>query len=524
MDGFLKFWNVAQPSVSAAPSSSKAMPDLRLELLRTVRAHASPILEVVASHNNQFVTSFGEDGSTRIFDASSTELLGSAQLNQERPSCACFLGDEALAIGSFESDQLLISSRESLEVIKTVTLEAPISKLCYSPVHSLLIVALKNGPIVSYSYSRETQSLTRLETTFDDLNETMATSMGLSPDNSLLAVFGADGIIRIFKTASGKLYRKYDESLSFYQRTVPEFDKEGREQSFQDEPFRQTQRRTSLLFDESGSFLLFPCPTGGIKVLNTVTNKLARIIGASENLRFISLAFMQGVRPLLSLQQASSLNPTLQDQSSNSDIFLFATAHSKNRFYIFSRSELEQDTERDVMNERLTFDKSSANSRGKSLPSKMVMRTTMGDIYLTLYPEYAPLAVENFVTLAKRGYYNGLLFHRVIKGFMIQSGDPLGDGTGGSSIWDKDFKDEFHPSLRHDQPYTLSMANAGKNTNGSQFFITSVKTPWLDDKHTIFGRVTKGKDVINRIEASPADKLDKPLQDIKIYEIEIMNE
>ncbi|CAI7798199.1 unnamed protein product, partial [Closterium sp. NIES-54] len=128
--------------------------------------------------------------------------------------------------------------------------------------------------------------------------------------------------------------------------------------------------------------------------------------------------------------------------------------------------------------------------------SPQVMHTTMGDIHLKLYPEECPRTVENFTTHCSNGYYEGLLFHRVIKGFMVQTGCPLGDGTGGQSIWGGEFADEFHKSLRHDRPFTLSMANAGPNTNGSQFFITTVATPWLDNKHTVFGRVVKGMDVV----------------------------
>jgi len=140
----------------------------------------------------------------------------------------------------------------------------------------------------------------------------------------------------------------------------------------------------------------------------------------------------------------------------------------------------------------------------------------MGDIHIRLFPEYAPKAVENFVGLSKKGYYNNVIFHRVIKGFMIQTGDPLGDGTGGDSYWGHDFEDEFHKAVKHDRPYTVSMANAGPNTNASQFFITVVPTPWLDNKHTIFGRATAGMDVIHKIENVKCDKQDKPYNEVKI--------
>ena len=128
------------------------------------------------------------------------------------------------------------------------------------------------------------------------------------------------------------------------------------------------------------------------------------------------------------------------------------------------------------------------------------IHTAKGDIRLTLFPDKAPLTVLNFVNLAKKGFYDGLTFHRVIPDFMIQGGCPLGTGAGGPGYR---FKDEFSKDLRHDRAGRLSMANAGPNTNGSQFFITHVPTPWLDDKHTIFGTVVDARDqkVVNSIVA-----------------------
>jgi peptidyl-prolyl cis-trans isomerase B (cyclophilin B) len=130
----------------------------------------------------------------------------------------------------------------------------------------------------------------------------------------------------------------------------------------------------------------------------------------------------------------------------------------------------------------------------------VTLHTTKGDIKLKLFPDKAPLTVLNFVNLSKRGFYNGLTFHRVIPNFMIQGGDPAGNGTGGPGY---KFKDEFSPDLKHSKPGILSMANAGPGTNGSQFFITHVPTPWLDGKHTIFGEVVDAQDqkVVNSIVA-----------------------
>lgn len=133
----------------------------------------------------------------------------------------------------------------------------------------------------------------------------------------------------------------------------------------------------------------------------------------------------------------------------------------------------------------------------------VIMETTQGKIELILFPKVAPLAVENFMKLIEKGYYNGVTFHRIIKDFMIQGGDPTGTGRGGESIWGKPFKDEFNGQT-FDRPGLLAMANAGKNTNQSQFFITTVKAPWLNDKHTIFGEATKeSMPTLKKLESVP---------------------
>lgn len=129
---------------------------------------------------------------------------------------------------------------------------------------------------------------------------------------------------------------------------------------------------------------------------------------------------------------------------------------------------------------------------------RATMKTNKGDIHLILYADKTPMTVANFVNLCQRGFYDGIKFHRVINNFMVQGGCPLGTGTGGPGYR---FGDEFDPALRHDEPGVLSMANAGPGTNGSQFFITHIETPWLDNKHSVFGRVEgpDDQDVVNAI-------------------------
>lgn len=178
---------------------------------------------------------------------------------------------------------------------------------------------------------------------------------------------------------------------------------------------------------------------------------------------------------------------------------------------------------------------------------KATLKTNQGDIEIQLFPEEAPMTVENFVRLAQKGYYDGTTFHRVISDFMIQGGDPKGDGTGGTSIWEHPFEDEFSRELFNLRG-ALSMANSGPNTNGSQFFIVQNKnmpkryikqmepagypkeiikaykqggTPWLDGRHTVFGQVISGMDIVDKIAKVKKDKLDKPLDDVTINTITI---
>jgi cyclophilin family peptidyl-prolyl cis-trans isomerase len=151
-----------------------------------------------------------------------------------------------------------------------------------------------------------------------------------------------------------------------------------------------------------------------------------------------------------------------------------------------------------------------------------IIKTNMGTIKIELFADQTPKTVENFVGLANKGYYNGVIFHRVIKDFMIQGGDPTGTGRGGESLWGGKFEDEIVPALKHDEPGMLSMANAGPNTNGSQFFITVVPTPWLDGKHTVFGKVINGMDIvydISKVETSKPG--DRPMNDVVMESVTI---
>ncbi|XP_044156612.1 peptidyl-prolyl cis-trans isomerase-like 1 [Bufo gargarizans] len=150
-------------------------------------------------------------------------------------------------------------------------------------------------------------------------------------------------------------------------------------------------------------------------------------------------------------------------------------------------------------------------------PATVSLDTSMGTITVELYWDHAPRTCKNFAELSRRGYYNGTKFHRVIKDFMVQGGDPTGTGRGGGSIYDgKHFEDELHPELKFTGAGILAMANAGPDTNGSQFFLTLAPSQWLDSKHTIFGRVCQGLGTLNRLGMVETDSQDRPLDEVKI--------
>lgn len=149
------------------------------------------------------------------------------------------------------------------------------------------------------------------------------------------------------------------------------------------------------------------------------------------------------------------------------------------------------------------------------------IETNRGTVRVELFEERAPKTVGNFIELAEKGFYDGVVFHRVISDFMIQGGDPEGTGRGGPGY---SIPDEFHPELRHDSAGVLSMANAGPNTGGSQFFITLVPTPWLDDRHAVFGKVVDGMDVVEEIGAVETDRSDRPIEEVRMEKVSIQRE
>lgn len=343
----------------------------------------------------------------------------------------------------------------------------------------------------------------------------------------------------MFNFVTGRIIRTWDESLttkasSDTARLIDTIDYGKRAAVERDmikalaaDPFAIVNPRPSCQFDESGSLLCYATMLG-IVMMHVPSGAAVRTVGSGENAqRFTSVALFQGIaqRTDQSASAALAAVGTVGESAiaeEQEDPMIIALGYKQARFYVFSCAEPEDFAHRDVLTERPKSHVSKqVTTAGANLPQSAVLHTTLGDVHVKLFPTECPKTVENFTTHARNGYYDGVTFHRVIKGFMVQSGDPQGDGTGGESIWGHEFEDEFHRSLRHDRPGTLASANAGPNTNGSQFFITTVPCPWLDNKHTVFGRVVKGMEVVHAIEDVRVDKkTSKPLDPISIVNID----
>ena len=312
-------------------------------------------------------------------------------------------------------------------------------------------------------------------------------------------------------------------------------------------------QRFRMVFDDTGMFLLIPtifC----IKVINIITHRVVATVGKGDAsaLRFIHLCLCPGnanINQQMQLARMGGSSAAMQHNTGNdtpNDSLLVVLAYGKRRFYAFSHYDpISSDQNgfnepneqmilaRDILNEApdasdlLEVSHLGRQNADADLGSRIttastaILRTTHGDITIKLFKN-TPRTIQNFVGHSQNGYYDNIVFHRIIPGFMIQTGDPLGDGTGGESIWGGEFEDEIRRDLRHDRPFTVSMANAGPGTNGSQFFITTVSTPWLDNKHTVFGRVVGGMEVVMAIESVKTDDLDRPLSEVKILSIDLI--
>lgn len=488
VDGVVKFWKKVAEGI---------------EFVKEFKAHQGEIKSVSVSQDGRSFATAGVDKTVKIFDVITFDLLSMIQLEYV-PRCVCWVhrkGTSLPLLAVSENEKPLIhvydgrgEKQEPIHTLKGLH-RGVVTLMAFNDKFDCVLSADDNGMI---EYWRASGNYEKPDNVFEFKSATnlfefkkakcLPTSLTISPDGNQFATLSfPDRKIRIFEFATGKLHRTYDESLKVMEETQQagtalvkldnaEFGRRLAVEKELDSP--AVQNKANIIFDESGHFIIFGSYLG-IKVLNTYTNKVVKVYGREENFRPLNVAIYQGQpqkKGVTTVAMAASNNPLLQESESR-DPILVATGLGKVRFYMFTNDEDISKSARDIQNEKPTTlgAKKEEKKKVAETGTAAIIHTTYGDIHIRLFPDAAPKAVENFVTHAKNGYYNNTIFHRVIRKFMIQGGDPLGDGTGGESIWGHHFEDEFS-NLRHDKPYTVSMANAGPNSNGSQFFITTERT------------------------------------------------
>ncbi|XP_055376555.1 peptidylprolyl isomerase domain and WD repeat-containing protein 1 [Condylostylus longicornis] len=538
IDGHLKFWKKMEEGI---------------EFVKHFRSHIAPICNLAVNISGSLMCTASTDKSIKIYDVVNFDMINMIKLDFT-PHCVEFIhspGDAipALAVSNKESNEISIfdahGTNVAIKILDTFH-KHPLSVMKYNNTFET-VISIDSAGILEYwmnpkhDYKFPLKIVhfeSKLDTSLYEFVKikTIVSGLGITPNGKKFATMSTDRKVRIFGFLSGKLLRVFDETIArlteFQQKTQTLPNMEFGRRMAAERDLEKTDFFTNIncQFDATGHFLIYTTMFG-IKIINVETNRCVHILGKSDNLRPLQVALFQGKvkrsKAAITLEQEASDNPTLQSVSS--DPIIFCTAYKKQRFFIYSRrlpSDL-QDVDRDIFNEKPSKEDIIAVPESQAIQriyESAILHTTFGDIHIKLFEKECPKAVENFCVHSKNGYYNGHIFHRVIKGFMIQTGDPTGTGTGGQSIWGSDFKDEFVPTLKHDRPYTVSMANCGPNTNGSQFFITVLPTPWLDNKHTIFGRVVKGMEVVQNICAAKTNpKTDKPYDDIKIISIYLSN-
>eukprot|EP01029_Cantina_marsupialis_P025881 TRINITY_DN686_c0_g1_i1.p1 TRINITY_DN686_c0_g1~~TRINITY_DN686_c0_g1_i1.p1 ORF type:complete len:765 (-),score=221.78 TRINITY_DN686_c0_g1_i1:124-2334(-) len=537
-DGNIMFW--------------KKMP-YGIDFAKHYIAHTGCVTDLATDRNGSILCSAADDCALKFYDVVNYDMVSMIDLPFS-PTKLCWYNTKNL-------DKQVVVADAGSGKLRTYSLETGTEPLYEVDLHKEPVIGMVSvnhlGFIISVDLSGAIEYWNTKDQKFPNsvkfqmksqtdlykliIDKQTPTSITVSNNGLKFAITTKQQQVYVFSTLSGKLSRKYDLSIEFFQKRmakgaldIDEVDF-GRRLALERTIDKQSRVPPSnCLFDESGHFLIVSTMLG-IQYINTYTNKFSCILGQVETSeRFTSLVLFQGM-PKISSQVVQHKKRKVAARAADDsaveaqkiDPTIFALSANKPRVFLFTRREPDDEDEepRDVFNVKPSVNQIAFNLSSKHhiMGRKAVIHTTLGDIHLKLFPEECPKTVENFCTHARNGYYDRLIFHRVVKGFVIQAGCPIGDGTGGESIWGGEFEDEIHKSLKHDRPFTLSMANCGPNTNGSQFFITTAPCPGLDGKHTVFGRVTRGMDTAIAIENLPVAKSEKPLTPPKIVNIDVLD-
>ena len=468
-----------------------------LEFVKSFTAHVGATLALCMAPNGDTACSVGSDNIIKVYDIATFDVTGMMKVSFANIRGPAVMTNDWLAVVNASNQDILLFSYAtlSLEPIHTLSLHAQrITAMVLNHQHGCVLSADASGTLELWNTTDFASSVSntsyrsKTETDYYTLLQKKTHAVALACSGTHYCVYGHDHKVRIYQHTNGKIVVRLDERPRLYQETYTQYGMDALEYGKRAATERELLQESSVFnssnshnsqhtqslsvsFDPSGKYLLLPTMVG-IKVLDWARRKLRRIIGVADasTLRFVTVCLCPGnavVNRQLQLARTSGSRRAVSESSKDTkpgDALLVALAYHKRRLYVFSHrdpiheSEEQADettttaaavTRRDVWNEAPDAEDRWAALEGDTandpnqLGREAILRTTMGDVHLKLFANQVPRTIENFCGHARNGYYDKVVFHRVIKGFMIQTGDPLGDGTGGESIWGGEFEDEF---------------------------------------------------------------------------------
>ena len=509
IDGVIKFWHVLSNEI---------------EFVKQIKTGDGQFFSYSVSFDEEYIATGTRNGNVYIFRIASFELVRKISFGEQCDVSLCFVNDPEILNYQLAVSLSTQSTIKIIEPLKDLGKESIGSKIEF-PANKDQIQCIGFNQKIGIGASVDQKGFVMfwdlngkcpefeyksvLQTNYLELlqikKDKKVVSLTFSNDGKYLALCCTDWIVRVFDVNKGTIIRRFYDDLDG-SKTYGLDEDYLKARVILENHYRQEFEYYNVSFDETGTILMLPSAFG-IKFYNVKTGTLLRIIGRVEKQeRYNSLCLISSPTPML-----------------------LATAFDKQRIYLFT-NENGKDGKRDALNEKTTEERVKNTTRARrlvvsQLPKFATLHTMKGDIKFEMFADECPMTVENFVTHAKRGYYDNTRIIRVVRDFCIQMGDPTGTGIGGESIWGGFFEDEaLENGHKFDEPFMVGMANEGKNKNGSQFFITTVVATHLNGKHTCWGRVISGKENIFSIQSVDTDQYNHPKQPILLVNITFSND
>ena len=502
VDGAIKFWHRTENEI---------------EFVKKIGTKSGSFHSYSVSYDGKYIATGMKNGRVFVFDIPNFDLVNRFDFKVADSTTVCFFYDSEVPVYqlgitfSSKPDIIIVDILERVEEknpipkpMRTIGRESsrPISLIAFNVVKKCAISVDADGVIELWNNDGTNPTFdfnSTFQTDFYVLaqNSLSACSIAIAKPGNYFALCCSDWAVRVFDFNTGKIVQTITEvNENKYNLDKDDYDS----RVVIERQYLASNSYFAVDFDDSGNIIAVPSMFG-LKFISVQSGDLLRIIGRVEkHERFNSVSLLQNEYPMGIL-----------------------TAFDKQRFYLFTTKPPES-FKRDVVNEK-TVEKTSKSVKVKrtaptKLPTIATLHTSYGSIKFEMYPDECPLTVENFVTHAKRGYFDNIKFHRVVRDFCVQTGDPTGLGTGGESIWGKNIDDEILPDGHtFDEAGMVGMANYGKNTNASQFFITTRPAPNLNGSHTCWGKVIEGMENVKKMELVDCDMYNHPRSEIKLVNI-----